>query len=170
MDGDGILLVGGTHPEVVGSDGANFGDHQVRTDLFVELFNGEDCVEGVFAGDEIFGLQFFAGARRETHFEMRGGRSYHGPAIPICSVQFSAEKRRDGMKIFCGRALAPKKSCGCLTGGLAGSIRCLSQTSLMRWFCQSVEETYAVCRRKELRRSALERAEGKILVDGSGAI
>src|SRR5580704_3579777 len=70
MDGDAGLLVAGAHPEIVGGDGANFGDEEMRRDLFAETLDGQDGFDGVMARDEIFGLQFFAGAGSETHAEV----------------------------------------------------------------------------------------------------
>jgi len=56
MDGDAILFVSGTEPEIVGFDGADLGDHQVRADFFVQSLDGENGVEGAFVRNEIFRL------------------------------------------------------------------------------------------------------------------
>src|SRR5580692_3293703 len=67
MDGDAGLLVAGAHPEIVGGDGADFGDEEMRGDLVAEAFYREDGFDGVVARDEVFGLQFFAGAGCKAH-------------------------------------------------------------------------------------------------------
>ena len=58
VDGHGGTLVGHAHPEIVGGDGAKFGDEEVGCDVVAELFDGEDRLIGVIAGDEVFGLKF----------------------------------------------------------------------------------------------------------------
>lgn len=70
MDGDAGLLVTGAHPEIVGGDGADFGDEEMRGDLVAEAFDGEDGFDGVLARDEVFGLEFLAGAGNEAHAEV----------------------------------------------------------------------------------------------------
>jgi len=67
MNGGAGLLVAGTHPEIVGGNGADFGDEKVRRDLVAEALNGEYGFDGVLARDEIFRLQFLAGAGGEAH-------------------------------------------------------------------------------------------------------
>ncbi len=57
VDGHGGALVGHAHPEVVGGDGAEFGDEEVGRDVVAELFDGEDGLVGAVAGDEVFGLE-----------------------------------------------------------------------------------------------------------------
>jgi hypothetical protein len=44
------------HPEIVGGDGANFGDHQQWADLIAQMFDSENSFDGVFSRDEVFGL------------------------------------------------------------------------------------------------------------------
>ena len=67
VDGQGGSLVGHAEPEVVGGDGAEFGDEEVRGDLVAELLDGEDGLVGVVAWDEVFGLEFGAAAGGEVH-------------------------------------------------------------------------------------------------------
>ena len=43
----------------------------MRGDLVAKFFDGEDGFDRVAARDEIFGLEFVAGAGSEAHFEMR---------------------------------------------------------------------------------------------------
>src|ERR1700733_2110744 len=69
--GHTISFVTGTHPKLVGCDGSNLGDEQCRSDLVVQPFDSQDCLDRVLSRDEIFCLQFLACARRETHAEVR---------------------------------------------------------------------------------------------------
>src|SRR5258706_1383371 len=163
MDGDGILLVGGTHPEVVGSDGANFGDHQVRTDLFVQLLDGEDGVERVFAGNEIFGLQFFAGAGRETHFEMRETVVPRTGSTHLLGAIFGGECG-DGVKIS-GGARGTEKIFPLLDRRLGWIDSMLEPDFVDALILPVGEETHAVGSGKNLVEVVFERVEGKILED-----
>ena len=56
MDRDAILLAGCTHPEIVTGDGANLGDEQVRADLIAQPLDGENGLDRVPPGYEVFGL------------------------------------------------------------------------------------------------------------------
>src|SRR5882724_3185654 len=166
MDGDGILLVGGTHPEVVGSDGANFYDHQVRTDLFVQLFDGEDRFECIFVRHKIFGLQFFAGAGRETHFEMREAVVPRTGNAHLLGTIFGGECG-DGVKIFCG-ARGAEEILRLLDGRL-GRIDSMLEPDFVDALVLPVgEEPDAVGSGKNLVEVVFERVEGKIFVDGLG--
>ena len=73
----------------------------------MQLFDGEDGVERVFAGNEIFRLQFFAGAGRETHFEMRETVVPRTGNAHLFGAIFRGECG-DGVKIFCGARGAEK--------------------------------------------------------------
>ena len=166
VDGDGILLVGGTHPEIVGRDGPNFGDHQVRTDLFVQLFDGEDGFQRVFAGDEIFGLQFFAGAGRETHFEMREAVVPRSGNAHLLRAIFRGE-RGDGMKVFCG-ARGAEEIMRPLDGRL-GRVDSMLEPDFVDALISPVgEEAHAVGSGENFVEVVFERVEGKILEDGLG--
>src|SRR3974390_1741787 len=66
-----------------------------------------------------------------------GKRSYQGPGIPNCSVQFSGESSAIGCKFLLAR-LAPK-NVGGPSNEFCESTRLLIQTSFMRCFCQSVK-------------------------------
>lgn len=101
VDGDARLLVAGAHPEVVGGDGADFCDEQVRSDLVAEAFDGEDGFYGVLAWDEVFGLQFFAGARRETHAEVREALVPGAEEAHLLGAVFGGEFG-DGVEVFGG--------------------------------------------------------------------
>src|SRR5882724_12025528 len=70
VDGYAGLFVSGTHPEVVGGYGANFGDHQVRSNLVAEALDREDGIYRFGPWHKEFGLQFFAGAGSEAHTEV----------------------------------------------------------------------------------------------------
>ena len=70
MDRHGGALVGHARPKVVGGDGAEFGDEEVRRNVVAELFDGEDGLVGVVAGDEVFGLELGSAAGGEVHFEV----------------------------------------------------------------------------------------------------
>lgn len=70
MDGHGGSLVGHAGPEIVGGDSAELGDEEVGCDVVAELFDGEDGLVGVVAGDEVFGLEFGSAAGRKVHFEV----------------------------------------------------------------------------------------------------
>jgi hypothetical protein len=102
VDGDAGLLVAGAHPEVVGGDGANFGDEEMRGDLVAEAFDGEDGFDGVLARDEIFGLQLFAGTGREAHAEVREAFVPGAEDAHLLGAVFGGE-RGDGMEIFGGQ-------------------------------------------------------------------
>ena len=70
-------------------------------DLIAQALDGEDGFDGVFARNEIFSLQLFAGTGSETHFEVRE------PFVPwandahLLGAIFGG-KLRDGMKISGG--------------------------------------------------------------------
>ena len=70
VDGYAVLFVGGTHPEIIGGDGADFGDHQMWRDLVAQFFHCQNRVNRIWSRDKEFGLQLFAGAGREAHAEM----------------------------------------------------------------------------------------------------
>src|SRR5258708_35461543 len=70
MYGDGGLIAARAHPEIVGSDGPNLGNHQEWSDLVAQAFHGKYRLHGILAGNEKLGLQFLARAGRETHLEM----------------------------------------------------------------------------------------------------
>ena len=70
VDGEGGSLVGHAEPEVVGGDGAELGDVEMWGDAVAELLDGEDCFVGVFAGDEVLGLDLSAAAGGEVEFEV----------------------------------------------------------------------------------------------------
>src|SRR5260221_7299564 len=166
MDGDRILLVGGTHPEIVGGDGANFGDHQVRTDLFVQLFDGEDGVKRGCVGNDIFGLQFFSCAGRETHFEMRETVIPRTGNGHLLGTIFRGE-RGDGVKIFCG-ARGAEKILRLLDGGL-GRVNSVLEPDFVDALVLPVgEKTDAVGSGENLVEVVFERVEGEVFVDGLG--
>src|SRR4030095_2410417 len=64
-----------------------------------------------------------------------GSLSYHVPATPICSVQFSADSSAIGC-IFFVAAFAPKNSG---VAALLSFSSAFTHTSLMDSFCQSVK-------------------------------
>ena len=101
VDGDAGLLVAGAHPEVVGGDGADFGDEQVRSDLAAEAFDSENSLYGVLARDEVFGLQFFAGAGSEAHAEVREAFIPGAGDAHLLGAIFGGECG-DGVEIFGG--------------------------------------------------------------------
>jgi len=70
VDGEGWAQVGHAEPEIVGGDGAEFGDEEMRSDAAADLFDGENGFVGAVAGDEVFGLEFGATAGSEVHFEV----------------------------------------------------------------------------------------------------
>lgn len=70
VNSEGAALVGHAHPEVVGSDGTEFGDEEVWVDLVTEGFDGADGGVGVVERDEVFGLEFLAAGGGEVHAEV----------------------------------------------------------------------------------------------------
>ena len=107
VDGDAGLLVAGAHPEIVGGNGANFGDEEMRGDLVAEALDGEDGFDGVLTRDEVFGLQLFAGAGSEAHAEVRETLVPGAEDAHLLGAVFGGE-RGDGMKIFGGEFCAEK--------------------------------------------------------------
>ncbi len=124
VDGDARLLVAGAHPEIIGGDGTDFGDEQMRSDLVAEALDGEDGFDGVLARNEIFRLQLFSGAGREAHAEVRqafvpGAEHAHllgavfcgecGNGVKILGGEFGAEEFGLGVKArpFSVAALQP---------------------------------------------------------------
>jgi len=101
------------------------------------FFDGEDGIEGVFARHEVFRLQFFTGARRETHFEMRQAVVPRAGDVHLLGAVFG-ESSAMGWRFFVA-AVAPNKSSGDFGTAFVGSSLCFSQTSLIRWFRQSVK-------------------------------
>src|SRR6266852_5400933 len=43
----------------------------MRTDLVAQSFNRQNCFHGILTGHEVFRLQLFTSARRETHAKVR---------------------------------------------------------------------------------------------------
>jgi hypothetical protein len=126
VDGHGRALVGHAEPEVVGGDGAEFGDEEVRGDAVAELLDGED---GFVGAAPLLGVKLSL---------KWGRRSYQGPGTPSWSVQASALWSMMGCSLRVA-ALAPKNSGAKLAEVAPGSRRRLTQTSEMLWFCQSVK-------------------------------
>ncbi len=71
MNGDAWLPVAGAHPQVIGSDGTDLRDQQVRTHLVAQPFDRKDRIDRVAPGHEVFRLKFFPGARGEAHAKVR---------------------------------------------------------------------------------------------------
>jgi len=113
VDGHGGALVSHAEPEVVGCDGAEFGDEEVRGDAVPELLDGEDGFVGAVAGDEVFGLELGAAAGGEVELEV-------GEAL--------VPRAGDAELIGAGFGVV-----------VDDGVRRLTQTSEMLWFCQSVK-------------------------------
>ena len=82
-------LVGRAHPQVVGRDGAQFGDEEMRCDVIAQSFNCENRLVSVLQRNQVLALQLrpLDGVK---FMRKCGRRSYQGPGIPCCSVQLSA--------------------------------------------------------------------------------
>src|SRR5580704_4651815 len=101
------LPVAGAHPKVVSRDGANLRNQQVRRDLVAKPLYRQDCVHGVPARHKVFRLEFLAGARSKTHFEV-GQPLIPGAGHSHLPGTILGGKLRDRMKVSCGELGAEK--------------------------------------------------------------
>src|SRR5258708_22681379 len=99
MNGDGGLIAAGAHPEIVGGDGPNLGNHQEWSDLVAQALHREYGFHGILAGNEKLGLQFLACTGRETHLEM-WKTIVPGPRHAHLFGTVFGRKFGDGVKIF----------------------------------------------------------------------
>ena len=105
--------------------------------LIAQPLDRKDRFDGVSPRQKIFRLKFLSCAGRKAHAEVRQ------PVVPwpgdahllVCS---SRRKRADWMQVS-GCKLGQKNSRGAAKAP-APPMRLLIQTSLMRWFCQSVNK------------------------------
>ena len=70
MDGDAILLVCRTHPEIIGGNGPDLRNEQVWANHVAQSFYRENGLDCVTARNEVFRLQFLAGTGHESHSEV----------------------------------------------------------------------------------------------------
>ncbi len=101
VDGHGGALIGGADPEVVGGDGAELGDEEMRGDVVAEFFNGKDCLIGAIAGDEVFGLEFCSAAGGEVHAEV-GHTLIPGAGDALLLGTIFGGVSGERMKFLCG--------------------------------------------------------------------
>ena len=71
VNGQRGALVSHAHPQMVGRNGAQFGDEQVGRDVVAQLLDGQNRLVAAAEGNEILGLQLSAAGRREVHAEVR---------------------------------------------------------------------------------------------------
>jgi hypothetical protein len=119
VDGHGGALVGHAEPEVVGGDGAKFGDEEVRGDAVPELLDGEDGFVGAVAGDEVLGLELGAAAGSEVQLEVREALVPWAGDAELFGAGFGVVVD-DGVELA-GGSLGAKELRGEVRGGCAGS-------------------------------------------------
>src|SRR5215469_739782 len=82
MDGDAGLLTTRAHPKVVGGNRPDLRNQQVRANLVTQSLYREYCLDCMLTREQVFRLQFFAGARGKAHPKVRqpfvpGARDSH---------------------------------------------------------------------------------------------
>ena len=108
----------------------------MRSDLVAQALDGENGVDSVLARDEVFGLQFFAGAGREAHAEVRQAFVPRAGHAHLFGAILGGELD-DRVKIF-RRAHSRRRIRAAASNACRARCGVLSQTSLRRFFCQSV--------------------------------
>src|SRR5438045_1914930 len=71
MNGDARLPIARAHPQIVGGNGADFRDLQMRCDVRADAVNRVDRFNSMLSGHEILALKLLAAAGRELHPKMR---------------------------------------------------------------------------------------------------
>ena len=71
MDGNGWLFVARAHPKIIGADGSDLRNQQMRTNLVAQPLYGKNGLDGMTPGDEIFGLEFVPSAGGKAHTKVR---------------------------------------------------------------------------------------------------
>ncbi len=163
VDGEGGALVGHADPEVVGGDGAEFGDEEVWGDAVAELLDGEDGLVGVVAGDEVFGLDFGAAAGSEVQLEVGKALVPGAGDAELFGAAFGGVAG-DGVEFLRG-GFGAEELGGEWCGGGAGIEAAFDPDLIGLVILPVGEEADAVAAEEDLVEMLFELGEGEVFVD-----
>ena len=167
VDGERILVVAGAEPEVVGGDGAELGDDEVRGDVVADLLDGGDGVGAVAEGDEVLGLELLAAGGGEVHAEVGEALEPGAGDAELLGAVFGREA---GERVEALGGGAGAEELGADVEGLAGVRFVRVNAGLDPDLGGAVvlpvgEEADAVCGGEDLDEVLAEDVEGEVFVD-----